>query len=88
MPGSGRRFQPGQSGNPSGRPKRFAEVKALAHGHGPAAIEALVKALGGKDRVPAAALLLAYAFGRPRARVVHGGGTDTRYVVRPPSPVA
>jgi hypothetical protein len=43
-------FKPGQSGNPGGRPKGWAEVNALARQHTAAAIEALVKSLG--DRLP------------------------------------
>jgi hypothetical protein len=39
-------FKPGQSGNPGGRPKGWAEVNALARQHTAAAIEALVKSLG------------------------------------------
>lgn len=35
-------WQPGQSGNPGGRPKEAAEVKALARSHSKAAVEKLV----------------------------------------------
>ena len=34
-------FAPGQSGNPGGRPKGSAEVRAAAQEHGPAAIARL-----------------------------------------------
>ena len=33
------KFKPGQSGNPGGRPKGFAEVRELAREHTVAAIE-------------------------------------------------
>jgi hypothetical protein len=36
------KFKPGQSGNPGGRPKGFAEVRELARHHTVAAIEKLV----------------------------------------------
>jgi hypothetical protein len=87
MPGPGRPFQKGQSGNPTGRPKRDCEIEELARQHTPAAIAALVEALNGKDRVPAAALLLAYAYGKPRQPIEHSGEMTHRYVVRMPSPV-
>ena len=41
----GAHVKPGQSGNPGGRPKGWAEVNALARQHTAAAIEALVKSL-------------------------------------------
>lgn len=40
--GKGKPFQPGQSGNPGGRPKEDAEVKELARQHTRAAVERLV----------------------------------------------
>lgn len=40
--GRGRPFKPGQSGNPGGRPKENAEVKALAREHTETAIQTLV----------------------------------------------
>jgi hypothetical protein len=81
-------FQKGQSGNPSGRPKKDREIEELARQHTPAAIAALVEALNGKDRVPAAALLLAYAYGKPRQSIEHSGEMTThRYVICAPPPV-
>lgn len=87
MPGPGRPFQKGQSGNPTGRPKRDREIEELARQHTPAAIAALVAALNDKDRVQAAALLLAYGFGKPRVPIEHSGEMTHRYVIRAPSPV-
>ncbi len=39
----GRPFEPGQSGNPGGRPKVIAELRELARQHTPAAIEELAR---------------------------------------------
>jgi hypothetical protein len=84
----GRPFQKGQSGNPGGKPRKLAGIEALAQQHADKAIEALVEALDGKDRVPAAALLLAYGFGKPRMPIEHSGEMTTRrYVVVAPPPV-
>lgn len=60
------KFKPGQSGNPGGRPKGYAEIEALARSHAAEAIQALVKALD-DDRlcVQAATALLDRGFGRP-----------------------
>jgi hypothetical protein len=84
----GRPFQKGQSGNPTGRPKRDREIEELARQHTPAAIEALLRALNDKDRVPAAALLLAYGFGKPRqlaeASITADVTHQATYVDRPP----
>ena len=65
-------FQKGQSGNPGGRPKECAEVKALARQYGPEAIEKLVALLRGEDaRVAKAAAdsLLDRAYGKPTQAV-------------------
>ena len=43
-------FQKGQSGNPGGRPKEDAEVKALARASGPEAIDKLIELMRGDDR--------------------------------------
>lgn len=61
-------FEPGKSGNPGGRPKETAEVKALAREHGKAAVLKLVELMEvGNERtqVAAAVALLDRGFGKP-----------------------
>lgn len=73
----GKPFQPGQSGNPEGRPAVVKSLQALAREHTEAAVEALVLALSvASTRVPAAIALLDRGYGRPiqtaNVRVVRG----------------
>lgn len=66
------KFEKGQSGNPSGRPKECAEIKELAREHGPAAIAKLVEFLHGEDHKLAKAAadsLLDRGFGKPSQSV-------------------
>lgn len=67
MAGKGRPFEPGQTGNPNGRPKIVGQsLQAMAREHTPAAIDALVKALNvSTTRVQAAVALLDRGYGRP-----------------------
>src|SRR5258708_4025802 len=71
------KWRRGQSGNPNGRPKRDAELAALARQHTAAALAALAEiAQHGKQeaaRVSAATALLDRAWGRPRQALEHAG---------------
>ena len=63
-------FQPGQSGNPGGRPKETAEVKALARQYTAQAIDTLASIMlnedaKGSERVSAAVALLDRGYGKP-----------------------
>jgi len=70
-------FQPGQSGNPGGRPKASARVRDAAREHTEAAIQVLVDiALGGESeaaRVAAANAILDRGYGKP-SQPVDGDG--------------
>jgi hypothetical protein len=63
-------FEPGQSGNPGGRPKGLAEVQQLAREHAPAAVRTLARimrsrASDDRARIAAAVALLDRGFGKP-----------------------
>jgi hypothetical protein len=76
------RFQPGQSGNPGGRPKAEAKVKALAQQHTEAAINALVESLADpKARVAAATALLDRAWGKPAQAIAGADGEGPAEVI-------
>ena len=66
----GRRFKPGQSGNPSGRSKVIAEIRDLARQHTAGAINALVAVMqtgeSGAARISAAVAILDRGWGKPR----------------------
>jgi hypothetical protein len=73
-------FEPGQSGNPGGRPKERADVKELARSHAVAAIEVLAKIMHDdmakhSARVSAATQLLDRALGKPVQEVTGSDGT-------------
>ena len=65
----GRPFQPGQSGNPAGRPKAAAELRELARAHAPEAITELARlakdAKSETARIAAIRELLDRAYGKP-----------------------
>ncbi len=83
-------FQKGQSGNPGGRPKEVAEVRALAREHTNEAVQALRSIMRSDDepasaRVAAANSLLDQGWGRaPLAITGEGGGpVETAVTVSP-----
>jgi len=70
MPGRGRPFPKGMSGNPSGRPKQDQTVTELARAHGPRAIEVLAEVMNDPKatataRAMAADRILDRAYGKP-----------------------
>lgn len=67
-------WKPGESGNPGGRPKENAEVKALARSHCRAAVEELARLMASEDektRLAACNAILDRGLGKP-AQVVIG----------------
>lgn len=72
----GRRFQKGQSGNPSGLPKAGLELRQEARAHTMEALNTLVKALrarSAKVRVSAACAILDRGWGKPTQAHEHTG---------------
>jgi hypothetical protein len=70
MPGKGRPFEKGVSGNPGGRPKVLGDVQELARKQSPQAINTLAKIMGDEKappaaRVAAANALLDRGYGKP-----------------------
>jgi hypothetical protein len=88
----GRPFQPGQSGNPSGRPKRDRDIEALAREYTEAALRTLAEICADPKappaaRVAAANALLDRAWGKPRQPLEHAGELEhRRYVIVSPPP--
>jgi hypothetical protein len=76
MPGSGRPFEKGISGNPGGRPKVIAEVQNLARKHTKKAIARLAYWMESDDpraSVAACQALLDRAWGKPVQPTEVGG---------------
>jgi HEAT repeat protein len=68
-------FEPGKSGNPSGRPKENGYVRELARAHTERAIQALVDALDDeRTRVAAATALLDRGYGKPAQAITGEDG--------------
>ena len=60
-------WKPGQSGNPSGRPKEVGEIRELARQHTAASIKVLAQGLkdeNGRTRIAAAEVLLDRGWGK------------------------
>jgi len=84
--GCGRPFQPGQSGNPGGRPKALAEVRDLARQHTAAAIRALLDVMQSSKnpsaRVAAATALLDRGWGKATQSFLEESAGPQEIVVR------
>ncbi len=73
------KFEKGKSGNPGGRPKENADVKAAARLHGIAAINKLLELMNGNDNrisVTAAQAILDRGFGKPSQSMTLSGEDD------------
>lgn len=75
-------FQPGQSGNPGGRPKGEKRIREAAQEHSEAALQVMVDALTDDDarvRMKAAEMILDRAHGKPAQSI---GGADDLPAIR------
>jgi hypothetical protein len=85
---NGRPFQPGQSGNPGGRPKTDPEVKALARAYTEEAIDRLAYWMKSDDQrasVAAANALLDRAWGKAaRAATTEGDEGPITVIINHP----
>lgn len=72
-------FQPGQSGNPSGRPKKDQAITAAALAHAEEALSVVVANMRHEDpkiSQRAAETILDRAYGKPPQSVDHGSDPD------------
>jgi hypothetical protein len=75
-------FAPGQSGNPSGRPKADVRLRDMAREHTEAAVKALVEALKDeRHRVAAATALLDRGWGKPVQEITGADGGAVQIAV-------
>lgn len=82
--GPGRPFQPGQSGNPGGAPKRLAELSASIREFDNELRDRLLRIArneNDKEAREAIRLLWAYAHGNPRQVVTDGEGNAVNFGV-------
>lgn len=69
---SGMPFEPGQSGNPGGRPKSNPDLKAACRALTEKVLAAWTAALDAPgERVSAGDRIMAYGYGKPVARIEH-----------------
>jgi hypothetical protein len=74
----GRRFQPGTSGNPHGRPRADYDIARMCREHAPEAVERILAVMRDPDpkvALPACVYLLNRGFGLPSTKIE---ATDTQ----------
>jgi hypothetical protein len=81
------KFTKGQSGNPGGRPKEVADIKALARVHTEAGLNVLVSimndpARSGNARVAAVREIFDRAYGKAPQAIEHGNLDNAPLVIR------
>lgn len=75
------RFKPGQSGNPSGRPRKLAELAALSQSCYPEALRRLVELINSRNEDTAKwaiTVVLGYVLGKPADSIVMLEGLKAR----------